>query len=505
MTPSSPPAVRAQLRHRAGAALAALLTLSPVSAHTSDFTDFRIPKHTWTTATLDLSGWASRTKQTTEYETFRDRVLQGALGGSLAWRLDSEPIAAGVAGAGSLEGQLRDGDRRSEIFSRRHSSSDDRIAHEFVHLDAFIRMHPARGRLAFELGGSATERWRQEWEHLTTTDVSGSTFPAERRSEGAGTRRTFRQEVSAYVTAGVGRVRDATGVHQAWLVERRLEETGALVRPLSRRARRALATLHYLGGDYGVVYDRPQKRFWSDLVRLLQEDGAIEGDLDAFSLFRLLEPVHEARPVFIRQTGFFAGPTLQASNSRQESRIDETLWTRLVQGPNVSESFDEFHRSQRNSQDVVRAGFRGEAFFPLAPQTQLDVHSTVLLETQQPQDFVAASSIRFTHLIGERWAANVFADHQRLLHALDDPYHQSYWTVNYGAGLDYYLEDRWRIGLNVRESQRHEAAFASDFGRQQSRYLRDAHVSIGVSYHVLGVLDTDGFLPAMWAGDAPPR
>lgn len=501
MTPSLPPADRVVLRVF-GASLAALLALPAAFLHASDFTDFRIPRHSWTTANVDFWGSARRLKSTSGFETIRDGRVFGHLGGTLGWQLDSDALAIQMTGSVDVDGDRGHVERDGQSFgTHRRSEARGRGTSQYVALSAFARFHPSPAPWGIEVGVSGRDRFIQRWSEETLVETSTSP-PRERRSEVADEIHVFDQHVAASLTVGVGRVRDATGVHQAWQVEQRLRTSGALVRPLSRRARQALAELHYLRGAYGVVFDRPDKRYWSDLVRLLREDGAIAGELDAFSLFRLLEPAFDQRPVFVRHTGFFAGPTVQASNDRDELRRHLTVWQRDVEGPLVLEQQDVFESSQRVSRDAVYAGVRAEAHLPLTMRTQLDLSSTAMLETQKPQDFWTSTALQLLHLVGERWSTEAHAFHARKIDAMDDPGHQSTWQVSYGVGVDYYLEDRWRIGIDLDEYQTHEA---TTLGIPTPRYRRDARLSLGVQYHLLGVLDTGGFLPTMWSGEAPAR
>src|SRR5205823_173566 len=80
--------------------------------------------------------------------------------------------------------------------------------------------------------------------------------------------------LTADVSLGHGRVRDATGVQLARLLEARLLEAGAIRAPLSRAAKERIAALYYLRPSLSVAHERPDRFFWREVGRVLREVGA---------------------------------------------------------------------------------------------------------------------------------------------------------------------------------------------------------------------------------------
>src|SRR5262249_5648251 len=112
---------------------------------------------------------------------------------------------------------------------------------------------------------------------------------------------------NADVSIGWGRVRDATPVFSALLLEERLQRDHMLARTLSVDARNKLAALIAIEGDFAEVHDEPDKAFWSEVERIVREDGALtDGRFDAHAANHVREDLHVGRMSFYRQTGWFA-------------------------------------------------------------------------------------------------------------------------------------------------------------------------------------------------------
>jgi hypothetical protein len=291
---------------------------------------------------------------------------------------------------------------------------------------------------------------------------------------------------------GWGRVRDATGVYDAYVLERRLTKDGAISGPLSRATRRKLAALSYLAPRFGAVHDRSKRFFWREVERILREDDAFdEGAWGAFAMMRADEPVAFGS---LRQAGYFVGPTIEASVRHETMRRTMRLHSLAFRNDTLVSSIDfPFSDSQRRLGDVARAGMQAELHAPVGWRWQIDLAGRLL---SPPRDFLEAleirSDARVSYRVADRWAVHGFVNQAR---DLSEPFpgtdrRVGGWTVNYGATLSFYAEDRLSFDLRAEEGQAHQRSpIAGDF-----RYLRGAQVMIGTTYRFLGGLDAPGLI-----------
>lgn len=94
---------------------------------------------------------------------------------------------------------------------------------------------------------------------------------------------------SAGVGVGVGRIRNVTPLLQALRMSERLAATGRA--PLGTEAVEEVAAALARAGGYDAVFDRPERRFWADVLKPLVGDGA---PLTPFEVFYLRDARVEA-------------------------------------------------------------------------------------------------------------------------------------------------------------------------------------------------------------------
>jgi hypothetical protein len=138
------------------------------------------------------------------------------------------------------------------------------------------RRYPWAVPIGFEaaanLGGSYAQSWSAQDVRTFLLESGGSIET--NRSDNV-ERWSYQNSVAASASAGWGRVRNATGIYDALVLEERLLGTGALTRALSPAARRRLADVMYLRGALDTVRERPGRFLWQEIERVLSEDGAL--------------------------------------------------------------------------------------------------------------------------------------------------------------------------------------------------------------------------------------
>jgi hypothetical protein len=248
---------------------------------------------------------------------------------------------------------------------------------------------------------------------------------------------------------GYGRVRDATGVFQALLLAERLERDRLLAQPLSDAARARLAALFYRASDYGIVHDLPAKVFWRDVERILVEDGALAAaGLDAFATLHGLDPVGPIAD-FRRAAGWFVGPALEYAHENTFERATNRSRHRAEEDGVILTDVETFAslRPERAS-DRLLAGFAAQLHRPLGPRTQLDLTGRAMFDVENADLATQAEAQgAFGHLVGERWFASGQLGYLRRIER--ELFQADEWRMDFRTGFDYYLEDRWRLGLSA--------------------------------------------------------
>ncbi len=355
---------------------------------------------------------------------------------------------------------------------------------EYIGLSGWLRAYPWRTPIALT---ASTNHFLDMRQTFVATDGVAISPPLEDRSSESYARgeRVYSGQVA--LGTGVGRVRDATPVHQVQVLEARLTGTGALTRPLSADARQKLAALFSTQSDVGFAHKRPEKHFWRELERVLREDGALSpGSLDAYDLFRLLEPI-STPSVVLRQTGWFVGPTLLLYTRRgRSSEKDATSRSVLDGGTVVFTSGSSRSTTVDDRIDLVFTGLVAELHRPLDPRWQVDAWTSAFLS--EAGEFLSVSSTASAgFIVSDRWLASL-----RLGHFVFAPGHGLErnvrdWDVSLTGELSYFLEDAWALRLAVLEEQRH-----STFS-----FMRDGGLTLGITYVISGLFEAPGLVGAM--------
>jgi hypothetical protein len=307
--------------------------------------------------------------------------------------------------------------------------------------------------------------------------------------------------------AGWGRVRDATAVYEAHVLERRLRQSGALTRDLSPEARARLVALLAVRFEYETHRERPAKVLWRKIESILADDGALrDGGLDAASILRAGEH-HNQRGItpdlipqspFLRPVGGFVGPVLLDRHNHYLVRHDEGGLAESFVDDSLTARFSgESHFSFDRPLDEVFLGIEADLDRPLSMRWQVGLSSQVTVPVRRHRDgFQTVNHAGLSWMVADRWAASASVSHLRsFIQGLDDELLDDRWLVDYGIDLSYYLEDHVQIGLFLGEDQRHEAP--------GDRYSRDGRAQLMIGYRILGGFSAPGLIPAETLRETP--
>jgi hypothetical protein len=426
-----------------------------------DFSGYRIPAQNW--RSWFVNGAASGFSNTTSdfLASARFRTATGGVTTGLETGHDSDPlfydarVNLNATGAGTfLNSSANDG-------ADGRSFSDHNWSQRWV-VDGSLRAYPWEPPIGFTASALASGSYAQDWQHQDLTS-NGVSFPTEQSS------RVYEYQVLGQVGAGVGRVRDAGNVYRAWLFERRLVRDGTLLRPLSPGARARLADLFTTEGGYAFAHQFPDKAFWSEVEKLLHEDGVLpDSGMAAYGLMHAMDPMVGGATYDARRIGWFVGPTLQGTHLHQLN----------------DQSLNGFSNRLEASSDQVLAGVTGEYHRPIGIGWQIDLFANAWADVKgvrRGEMVLTGASVRYR--FAERWLATLFGNTQRVLAREENP--EDFWFVTVQSGVEYQLEDHWRLSLALRQDQYHQQA--NDY------YYRQQMASLGVTWS-WGRFDAPGLI-----------
>jgi len=474
-------------RMRIATALAVLCTAGfahPAAAQSeaqSEFESFRIPRHSWFAWAVNLNGNGNTQSNSVPDHAAREGRVAGTLFTSASWNLDSDEFQRRLSVGAGTSGSRRHVERTdTDSISRRTSELSQNDALERLSLDGSIRLYPWSVPLGFDLFGFGNVDFSQSRAEVNDAQHAGIDFRSNHRVEDD----QSATSVGATITIGLGRVRDATVVYRTHLLEQRLRDTGNLTRALSEETRRKLAALFYVGSGFSVPHDRPDKFFWREVERILREDGALDpGSLDAYAVFRLLEPAIEGQS-FFRNVGFFIGPT--ASVYDQQSLRRSSLRSELVAslGDSVLNRFVSTGSDRRYFHNAnASVGARAEYHRPLGMKWQIDANSGVQFVDRHHFLLVGSNGI-LSYQMADRWFADAMVVHNWNRTGAGQPEEHDTWSLTYGGDLVYFLEDAWRVGLSWSAGQSHEP----------DRVTHVAEVTLGITYQIAGIFEAPGIV-----------
>ena len=503
-------------------ASAACSVVFPISraAADDDFSDFRIPSNR---SLLWTAGFGARAvgEDLSLSSSQNSASYLGANGASrFLWFSDSDPALTSLDVNLLAQGSRQHQDQESQSIVPPASSAQvtgrkDQQMVERWSLSAGHRSYPWAAPLGIGASVYLSGDFSQSWLIQSTEALFVAPWYTLQNTQSDNFETwTYYHAVAASASAGWGRVRNATGIYDALVLERRLLETGALTRPLSPAGRQRLAEVLYLRSAFGTVHERPGRGLWREIERVLAADGALrEGGLDPYTVLRAAEPhlgptgrlAADGVPVSpaTRLTGFFAGLQLFDGHVNRIERRDGGFSSQTVQdGTIIGARTGTYSARTDESFDRVSGGATGEVHLAIGPPWQLDANSAVLLGLRrQENDLAVSSQISLVWLAADRWTAIANARHQWY----DDertngPTAGDSWGWDVGTTVRWYFEDRAAIELSAMEQQGWRRGDASSH-----LFHRGLGVSLGVTYRFAGWIETPGFFAGATAPPPVPR
>lgn len=470
-------------------ALASALCLVPVVARADDpYADFRVPDHhtfQWI-VTGSLRSAGAYTGSTVEHS--RNGDFASTLANELRWHAERETrqFDAGVRQSLDWDRSRRRDDNPFQPLSRlveKRRTDDQNLS-----LFASRSDYPGGGPLFVSYGATGRASFSQD----VSAQNSHELFPFAEVFRGDNeAARLYREDGTASVAAGVGRIRNVTGVYSAQLLESRLLATGRLTRPLSNDARRKIAEAYYIAPGFSAAHERPDKYFWRAVERILREDGALEGgSLDGYSLQRLLEPASN-RFFVPRRAGFSVSTVVSLTETRGHIDLDDRQTSLQLSGgiPVAASAFESSDRTRTNT-DAVMSGLDLEYARPAGPRWQWDFGSSARYGGGRRRATSLESFGSATWLVADRWYATAGFEHVIQNARVDGVRYLPTWRYFSSAALGYWVEDAWSLQLALQQSQENLRTRFQPAGF--SRYDRVASLNLGLTYRPAGRLDAPG-------------
>lgn len=474
-------------------ALATTLVLQGRPAGASEFSDFRIPENRWYTLGGSLSSSGSFRKL--QGASHSDGASSVGLSGSVfgTWGLDADDRSYSVSASTGIGGSRMREDRSigappTPFSVLVHDRWRTRSTRTFA--DARFLHHLFGWPLSLGVGGRATVLGDRRWHERFATQSLTEGVRVE--SEDFERAHYYQHEISGSAEAGWGRLRNATGVFEAELLERRLRRTGALEGSLSPETRRRIAALYYLRSGFGVAHWRPTRYFWREVERVLREDEALsDRGLDAFDWFRVNEP-HAGQMLRFVGTRVAGIVEIVNRNGFVDNRV-EGRQSQYAADTLFSQTIIRYGSVDGRRTEAILAGVEAQLHRPLGFNWQLDADVRAV---SPPRDFGDAldvsSQATIAWYVADRWRiTGSVGQARRIEEPIGDRGRPSQWLSLYRASLEFYAEDRLTFELTA---DRGERAVRHLNGREYNHF---GGVNLGLTYRFLGAFDAPGSIEPM--------
>jgi hypothetical protein len=300
------------------------------------------------------------------------------------------------------------------------------------------------------------------------------------------------------VGAGWGRVRDASVVYDAHVMEERLRDAGALTRPLSSAARQRLAALLAVSPAYSAAHERPDRFVWRDIEGILRDDDALaDGGLDAYAVMKAREDYRFRG--FPRALGWFVGPVLSASHQRDDHRLDHESSYLSYSGGSLDYS-DRSSVTERydDEYDRIWAGGQVEYHRPLGWVGQVDASAHASTPVRPGDSGLQAGfSGSASWFVAERWSVTPEVGGSRSYFAPrggQDRLQDDSWSRSCGVTLDFHIEDRLSLGLALRDQQMRYRLLDPWLATSQRAFRHDSEIELVLNYAFLGRVEAPGLI-----------
>lgn len=474
-----------------GSFVALALSVHVVAA--SEYSDFRIPSHSWGRLQLGLAGRYSPSFSSNDFNQDRRTDARGYVSGSWLHGYESDRLQHTISLSAGASGINRTDEYDLTVpLQGRHEEEDqqDQGASEVWELSGELRHYPLSIPLGYLARLAGQGSYGQSWisEDRLSQDLFSNTAQVNQANN-----ESWRYDYNVSASFGLpwGRVRDVTGVQRVEYVERRLVRDRVLTGGLQPRTRQRLAELFYAESKFELVHDLPDRHFWADFETILREDPGLRVDrLDAYALYHAGNPLVVARG-FGRLAGISAGPVITFVHTNEVVRSDSHYHDRFFQADTLVFENQATSAFRRESDDQdARAGAEVAIEQPLGTRWQLSAYGSATSDLEAlDRNLVIFSSLALRFWEGERWYWETLVSQNRRTGS-DVPDYVQDWFVSYGTSVSYYLEDHVSVDLGARGSQ---------YQYRRNEYRRSTEFLIGFSYRT-GSLTAPGLFGPLRPG-----
>lgn len=447
-----------------------------------DLNAFRIPKHTVYALVgeggMDFYGGSFVDGDSHERNWYR----YGDIGGSGYWLYDSERL--GVETAMQIQYDQRGNggkDRYRDEHGNSNNSSKYLNQYESAQANFSGAYYPTEIPLSVMLTGYGSADVMQgdrEYKWNIDRDTLKSIGESTTRQNG------FDYYLRGEAGIGWGRVRNASAVYEAYILESRLQEMGRLSGELSQETRQKLAELLYQRSAYDKRNQRSARFFWRDVEAILKSDAAMTGELDAFALYRINETVSPS--TMARWSGWRFSMNIFGFHQNEIYKSHSESFRHVETDSSTTDSTFSGSNSYRDHWEEMLFGPRLEVNVPLTWNVQL-TGDTRLEHRVDPADdgFFWTTLLNGQYAVHDQWKISYTFLHERWI---NDPKERSMhngqmWNLYHSATLAYYVEDNIEASITMSHYQSRAWDFVPDSGYPHyQRHSMTYAFRIGLSY-----------------------
>lgn len=413
----------------------------------------------------------------------RDWYRHGDIGGSGYWLYDSERLGietAVQAGYSEAANGSKDRDRDGSSY---YSFSKQNYLNQYESADAVVSgvYFPTQTAFSVQFSGSGSAdigQSHRESEWRRDSDTLRSNGESEMRTS------SFRYYARGEAGLGWGRVRNASAVYDAYILEARLAEMGRLSGELSQETRQKLAELLYQRSAYEKRNERSARLFWRDVEAILKSDAAMTGELDAFALYRINEEV--APSTMARWSGWRLSMNIAGVHENDIYKT-HSEWTRHeVTDTSSTDTSSVGSYSGRTHWEQMLFGPRVEVNIPLNWHVQLTGDMRLEHRVDPADDgFFWTTLLNGQYAVHDRWKLAYTFIHERWIHDPKDRnlHNGQMWNLYHSASLAYYIEDNIEASLSMSHYQSRAWDFVPNDGYSHyQRHSTSYSLRMGLSY-----------------------
>jgi hypothetical protein len=497
----------------------AALSLLASVGRADDFADFRIPENRYGSGTMSFSGFWDRAHQRGSYDHSSTANLTGDFSAAFAHVLDSETRHSEWQLTGVFHGSRQSTDRAAfgypaPVSLQPYSTRDvfHNLAERFT-LVGDQRWYPktpawfiaagVAGTLSdWQRGSSGVSRSFLTDGNVTYVGITqDQAFSFEQRFYGT--------KGEASLRTGWGRVRNASSIYDAQILETRLFDAGVLRQRLSAHARQELAALLYGQSDVVLSRGRPASDFWGALESLLVRDGAIGSDgLSARGATRAMEPylgnsttwsgTGLPSAVIPRSRGWLVSAGIVLASSRT-SMHDERHTTTVVYSPGPDGGTQsDLYFVYATPSDAAQIELAGEYHRPLSLRVQCDLTASARQNVDKHLDgHQIAASGAVTWMVADRWWSAFSGTYSNALaRTPDGKTNSDTWRAALTAEAHRFVAEHYSLDATWALQWARATRSRIVIGGYDTGFTNDSRLSLGLSYRFAGFASIPGLFPA---------